>query len=199
MFNIYHNGGKRLFDFTAATIGALCLTPFLFLIALTVKCSSKGPIIYKQERIGLNFKPFTMYKFRSMVVNDAAKHQLVTAAGDHRITPIGKFLRRYKLDELPQLFNVIKGDMSLVGPRPEVMKYIQHYESDYKVVLSIRPGITDNAAIAFKNEEEILSQFEDSEFAYIKEIMPEKIMLYKKYIQQQSLFNDIFLILKTIF
>ena len=199
MFNIYPKGGKRIFDFTAATLGALFLSPFLFLIALTVKYSSKGPIIYKQERVGLNFKPFTMYKFRSMVVNDAAMHPLVTAAGDHRVTSIGKFLRRYKLDELPQLFNVIKGDMSLVGPRPEVMTYIQHYENDYKRVLSIRPGITDNAAIAFRNEEEILSKFQDSESAYIKEIMPKKIMLYKAYIQQQSFLNDVVLILKTIF
>ena len=199
MFNIYRNGGKRLFDFIAAMIGVLLLTPFLFILAIIVKGSSKGPIIYKQKRVGLDFKPFTMYKFRSMVVNNAEKHQLVTAAGDQRITPIGKFLRRYKLDELPQLINVIKGDMSLVGPRPEVMKYIQYYEEDYRTVLSIRPGITDNAAIAFKNEEDILSKYKDTESAYIKKIMPEKITLYKKYIKKQSLLNDVVLILKTIF
>ena len=118
MFNIYPNFGKRTFDVAAATLGTLALTPLLFVLAIAVRLSSKGPIIYKQERIGLGFKPFTMYKFRSMVVNDPQSHQLVTAAGDHRITPIGSFLRRYKLDELPQLINVIKGDMSLVGPRP---------------------------------------------------------------------------------
>ena len=134
-----------------------------------------------------------------MVVNDAAKNQLVTSSGDSRITSIGRVLRRYKLDELPQLVNVITGDMSLVGPRPEVLKYIQYYKNEYNTILSIQPGITDNAAIKFRNEEELLAQYEDSEQAYIKEIMPKKIALYKKYINERSFVNDISLIFKTIF
>lgn len=199
MSNVYSLFGKRVFDFFAAGIGSVILAPLFLIIAIAVKCSSRGPVFYKQERVGKEFQPFTMYKFRSMVVNDADQHHLVTAQGDQRITSIGRFLRRYKLDELPQLLNVITGDMSLVGPRPEVMRYIQHYKKEYEFILSIKPGITDNAAIAFRNEEEILSQYKDSETAYIEKIMPKKMALYKKYIQKQTFLNDIGLILKTIF
>lgn len=152
-----------------------------------------------QERIGRGFKPFKIIKFRSMVVNDDQSNQLVTSSGDPRVTLIGNFLRRYKLDELPQFVNVIKGEMSLVGPRPEVMKYIQYYKKDYEFILSIKPGITDSTSIAFKKEEEILAQYEDPESAYIEKIMPKKIGLYKTYIHQQNFINDLQLIFKTIF
>jgi len=152
-----------------------------------------------QERLGKNFRPFKMLKFRSMVVNNAQNHSLVTAKQDARITPLGGLLRAYKLDELPQLINVLKGDMSLVGPRPEVERYINHYKSDYTFILKINPGITDNAAIAFKNEEDILQQYDNPQEAYIQKIMPQKIQLYKDYMQNISFFNDIKLILKTIF
>tara|TARA_Y100001935_G_scaffold250168_1_gene249837 strand:+ start:1438 stop:2037 length:600 start_codon:yes stop_codon:yes gene_type:complete len=199
MSNLYRQYGKRWFDFIAALIGFSVLSPVFLLISIIVKITSKGPVFFKQERIGKNFVPFKMIKFRSMIVNDAKNHQLVTYSGDPRITSVGKFLRRYKLDELPQLLNVILGDMSLVGPRPEVMRYIQHYKKEYEFILSIQPGITDNAAIAFRNEEEILSQYKDSETAYIEKIMPKKMALYKKYIQKQTFLNDIGLILKTIF
>ena len=199
MSNLYRQYGKRWFDFFAALIGFSVLSPVFILLSIVVKMTSKGPVFFKQERIGKNFVPFKMIKFRSMIVNDAKNHQLVTSSGDPRITSVGKFLRRYKLDELPQLLNVILGDMSLVGPRPEVMRYIQHYKKEYEFILSIKPGITDNAAIAFRNEEEILSQYKDSETAYIEKIMPKKMALYKKYIQKQTFLNDIGLILKTIF
>jgi len=183
----------------AALIGLAVLSPVFILLSMGVKMTSKGPVFFKQERIGKNFVPFNMIKFRSMIVNDANSNQLVTASGDPRITPVGKVLRRYKLDELPQLLNVILGDMSLVGPRPEVMRYIEHHKKEYACILSIRPGITDNAAIAFRNEEEILAQYNDSETAYIENIMPKKMALYKQYIQKQTFLNDIGLILKTIF
>ena len=134
-----------------------------------------------------------------MVVNDSSQHSLVTSKGDIRITRVGKFLRRYKLDELPQLINVLKGEMSLVGPRPEVERYINHYKSDYTFILKVKPGITDNAAIAFKNEEDILQQYDNPQDAYIQKIMPQKIQLYKNYMNNISFLSDIKLILKTIF
>ena len=199
MSNLYPLFGKRVFDLFAAGVGSVIISPLFLIIAIAVKCSSKGPIFYKQERVGKEFQPFTMYKFRSMVVNDANQHHLVTAQGDQRITSIGRFLRRYKLDELPQLINVIQGEMSLVGPRPEVMRYIEHYKADYVGILQVKPGITDNAAIAFKREEEILANYENSEVAYIEKILPEKIKLYQKYISSISFLGDIKLILRTIF
>ena len=199
MFNLYQQFGKRAFDFIAASFGGITISPIFIVLAMAVKWSSKGPVFYKQERIGKGFQPFIMYKFRSMVVNNASKNQLVTATGDPRITTVGKFLRRYKLDELPQLFNVIRGDMSLVGPRPEVMRYIEHYKVDYEKILQVKPGITDNAAIAFKHEEKILAEYDNSEVAYIKKILPMKIRLYHDYISKISFIGDIKLILKTIF
>jgi len=199
MHNLYRQYGKRWFDFFAALIGLAILSPIFILLSMVVKLTSKGPVFFKQERIGKNFVPFKMIKFRSMIVNDAKNHQLVTSSGDPRITSVGKFLRRYKLDELPQLVNVMMGDMSLVGPRPEVMRYIEHHKKEYEFILSIQPGITDNAAIAFRNEEDILAQYEDPETAYIEKIMPKKIALYKAYIQKRTFLNDIGLILKTIF
>jgi lipopolysaccharide/colanic/teichoic acid biosynthesis glycosyltransferase len=199
MHNLYRKYGKRWFDVFATFIGLVLLSPLFILLSIAIKLTSNGPVFFKQERIGKNFVPFKMIKFRSMIVNDANSNQLVTSSGDPRITPIGKVLRRYKLDELPQLVNVMMGDMSLVGPRPEVMRYIKHHKKEYEFILSIQPGITDNAAIAFKNEEDILAQYDDPETAYVEKIMPKKIALYKAYIQKQTLLNDIGLILKTIF
>ena len=199
MCKFYTLFGKRAFDILASLIGLICLLPVFFTIAIAVKVTSKGPIFYVQERLGKNFRPFKMLKFRSMVINNAQNHSLVTAKRDARITPLGSLLRAYKLDELPQLLNVLKGDMSLVGPRPEVERYINHYKSDYEFILKIKPGITDNAAIAFKNEEDILQKYDNPQDAYIQKIMPQKIQLYKNYINNISFFSDIKLILKTIF
>ncbi len=196
---MYRSFGKRGLDLAASLVGLIILTPVLIIIALFVKLSSKGPVLYVQERLGRQFKPFNMIKFRSMVVNQSEQHSLVTAKSDERITAIGVVLRRYKLDELPQLINVLKGDMSLVGPRPEVSRYANHYLKDYEVILSILPGITDNAAIEFKHEEVLLSKFDDKETAYIQSILPKKIKLYKKYIESVTLLNDLKLIFKTIF
>ncbi len=199
MSTIYKSFGKRGLDIFAALSGIIILSPLFLVIGGLVKLSSKGPIFYVQERLGKQFKPFNMIKFRSMVVNNSESHSLVTAKSDKRITAIGVVLRRYKLDELPQLINVIKGDMSLVGPRPEVSRYATHYLKDYEFILSILPGITDNAAIEFKNEEVLLNEFEDKEMAYIQKVLPKKIKLYRNYINSISFFGDLKLIFKTIF
>ncbi len=195
---IYKSFGKRVFDLVASALGLLLLAPLFIIIAIWIKLSSKGPIFYIQKRMGKDFEEFHLYKFRSMVVGADRKGPGVTSSDDPRITKVGKFLRDTKLDELPQLFNVLKGDMSLVGPRPELKKFVDAKSREYRKVLSVRPGITDNAAIAFRNEEEIMSQYEDKEKAYIEYILPQKIELYYKYIDSISFSNDIRLILKTL-
>jgi len=196
--NFYTKYGKRIFDVTASIIGLIVLLPLFIIIAILIKLNDKGPIFYKQKRIGQNFKPFELLKFRTMVVNADKIGPAVTKDGDPRITKIGKFLRKTKLDELPQLWNVIRGDMSIVGPRPEVEKYIQYYKDDYKEILKVRPGITDYATIKFRNEEEILSKYDDTESAYIKYVLPEKIKLYKTYIKEISFFTDLKIIFWTL-
>jgi len=196
--NFYTKYGKRIFDFIASLIGLILLSPFLVIIGVLVKISDKGPIFYRSKRVGQNFKPFYLLKFRTMVVNAEELGPSVTKGGDQRITKIGKFLRKYKLDELPQLWNVVKGELSLVGPRPEVEKYISFYKDDYKEILKIRPGITDYAAIKFKNEEEILAKFEDVEKAYIENVLPAKIKLYKTYLNEIGFLTDLKIIFKTL-
>jgi lipopolysaccharide/colanic/teichoic acid biosynthesis glycosyltransferase len=196
--NFYTKYGKRIFDVATSIIGLIVLLPFFIIIAILIKLNDKGPIFYKQKRIGQNFKPFELLKFRTMIVNADKIGPAVTKDGDPRITKIGKFLRKTKLDELPQLWNVIRGDMSIVGPRPEVEKYIQYYENDYKEILKVKPGITDYATIKFRNEEEILSKYDDTESAYIKYVLPEKIKLYKTYIKGISFFTDLKIIFWTL-
>ena len=194
----YKSFGKRVFDLLASAIGLLLLLPLFIVIAIWIKLSSKGPVFYTQKRVGKEFKEFNLYKFRSMVVDADRKGPGVTSSDDPRITKVGKFLRDTKLDELPQLLNVLKGEMSLVGPRPELKKFVDAKRDDYRKVLSVKPGITDNAAIAFRNEEEIMSQYEDKEKAYIEFVLPQKIQLYYNYIDSISFVNDIKLILKTL-
>ncbi len=189
---------KRVFDFIAAFIGLLLLSPILLVIALWIKFSSKGPLFYTQKRVGKDFKEFDIYKFRSMVVNADKIGPSVTSGDDSRITEVGKFIRKTKIDELPQLFNVLKGDMSLVGPRPEVMQFVAKKRDEYKKVLSVRPGITDNAAIEFRDEETIMNAYEDKERAYLEIILPQKIKLYYNYIDNISFTNDIKLLLHTL-
>jgi lipopolysaccharide/colanic/teichoic acid biosynthesis glycosyltransferase len=196
--NFYTKYGKRIFDVATSIIGLIVLLPLFIIIAILIKLNDKGPIFYKQKRIGQNFKPFELLKFRTMVVNADKIGPAVTKDGDPRITKIGKFLRKTKLDELPQLWNVIRGDMSIVGPRPEVEKYIQYYEDDYKEILKVRPGITDYATIKFRNEEEILSKYDNTESAYIKYVLPEKIKLYKTYIKEISFLTDLKIIFWTL-
>lgn len=195
---MYRRWGKRAFDIVVSLGALIVLFPFLLLIAIWIKLSSKGAIFYKQERVGKEFKPFMLYKFRSMVVNADKIGPGVTSSDDPRITKIGKILRRTKIDELPQLLNVLKGDMSLVGPRPELIKFVDSQKEAYKKVLSIKPGITDNASIAYRDEEEIMKQYDNKERAYIEEVLPQKIKLYNKYIDNISFINDCKLILQTL-
>jgi lipopolysaccharide/colanic/teichoic acid biosynthesis glycosyltransferase len=196
--NFYRLHGKRLFDFVSSLIGLIVLFPFLVVISILVKINDGGPIFYRSKRIGQNFKTFYLLKFRTMVVNAEKLGPLVTTGGDQRVTRIGKFLRSSKLDELPQLWNVLKGDLSLVGPRPEVEEYVSYYKEDYKEILKVKPGITDYAAIQFSNEEEILASFDDVEKAYIKDILPRKIKLYKTFLNETGFFTDIKIIFRTL-
>jgi len=195
---MYKPYGKRIFDIIASLVGGLVLLPVIILVSIWIKIGSKGPVFYIQKRVGKDFKEFDLYKFRSMKV-DANKHgPSVTSGDDPRITQVGKFIRKTKIDELPQLLNVLKGDMSLVGPRPEVKKFVDQKSQEYIKVLSVKPGITDNAAIEFRDEEEIMKQYTDKEKAYIEFILPQKIKLYYKYIDNISFKNDIKLILQTL-
>ncbi len=195
---MYKLFGKRLFDIVATLVGGVLLLPFVVPIAIWIKLSSKGPLFYVQKRVGENFKEFNLYKFRSMIVDADKKGPSVTSGDDPRITKVGKIIRKTKIDELPQLFNVLKGDMSLVGPRPEVMKFVKEKKEEYNKVLSVKPGITDNAAIEYRDEETIMEQYVDKEKAYIDIVLPEKIKLYYQYIDNISFVNDIRLILKTL-
>lgn len=195
---MYSFFGKRIFDIFATLIGSVLLLPFVVLIIIWIKMSSKGPLFYIQKRVGKDFKEFNLYKFRSMIVDADKKGPSVTSGDDPRITKVGKFIRKTKIDELPQLINVLKGDMSLVGPRPEVMKFVKEKREEYKKVLSVKPGITDNAAIEYRDEETIMKQYKNKEKAYLEIVLPQKIKLYYSYIDNISFINDVKLILKTL-
>ncbi len=188
---------KRLFDVLASFIGLLILLPFFLLLAIWIKSDSKGPVFFLQERIGIHGNPFRLIKFRSMRVN-ASKEGLLTVGVDHRITNSGKVIRKYKLDELPQLINVLKGDMSFVGPRPEVEKYVALYSEEQKKVLQVKPGITDPASISYMDENELLGNSEQPEETYIQEIMPAKLTINLEYIENRNFLRDIMVILRTI-
>lgn len=189
---------KRLFDIIASLIGIIILCPIFFLIFLAVALNSGFPVFYLQTRVGKGNIDFKLFKFRTMFT-DADKKGLLTVGGrDPRITPVGYFLRKYKLDELPQLFNVLFGSMSLVGPRPEVRKYVDMYNDEQKKVLSVQPGITDYASLDYINENDLLAKSQNPEETYIKEVMPAKLQLNLKYIQEAGLATDLKLIFKTI-
>jgi len=191
---------KRLFDFIASFFGLILLTFIFVLAALWIKIDSRGPIFFRQERVGFQGSIFRIHKFRTMVLDAEKKGKQITVGADSRITTVGGFLRKYKLDELPQLIDVLVGNMSLVGPRPEVSKYIDYYSDDEKHdVLSVKPGITDNASIEFRNENELLASSKDPEATYISEVLPKKIALYRKYVRERSFFGDVAIIFKTIF
>ncbi len=190
---------KRLFDFLLSLLGILLLSPFLFFIWLIVVLDSPGGGFYRQVRVGRYGKDFRLWKFRSMR-NDSDKKGLLTVGGrDPRITRSGYFIRKYKLDELPQLFNVFMGEMSLVGPRPEVRRYVDLYSDEQKKVLSIRPGITDYASIEYSKENDLLAKSKDPEKTYIEEIMPAKLELNHKYLREQGFITDIKILLQTFY
>lgn len=189
---------KRIFDFLLALIGILFLLPPFILISVFIKIDSSEPIFYKQIRVGKNNKDFELFKFRTMASGSDKKGLITVGNNDSRITKPGAFLRKYKLDELPQLINVLIGDMSLVGPRPEVRKYVSLYTEKQLNVLSVKPGITDIASIKFSNENELLKGQDEPEKFYIETIMPEKLKLNLEYINKMSFFYDLKLILMTI-
>ncbi len=188
---------KRLFDIVASGLGLLCLSPLLLIVAIWIKLDSPGPVFFRQVRVGRYNKDFRIFKFRSMRVG-SDKGSLVTIGGhDSRITRSGYFIRKFKFDELPQLINVFVGDMSLVGPRPEVRHYVDYWTPEQMHVLDVRPGITDPASIKFRNENELMEKAEDPEKFYIEVVMQEKIKLYLEYVNNHSFLGDIGLIFKT--
>jgi len=190
---------KRLFDIVCAFAGLMLLAPLLAAIAICITLESKGGVFYRQSRVGRYGKEFKLYKFRSMFP-DADKKGLLTVGGrDPRITAVGYYLRKFKLDELPQLLNVFNGSMSLVGPRPEVKKYVDLYTAEQRNVLNVRPGITDYASLEYFSENELLATSNDPEKTYINEIMPAKLELNKKYIKEAGLVTDLRIIFRTIF
>lgn len=189
---------KRLFDIIASGLGLIVLSPLFAILAVWIKCDSKGPVFYRQTRVGRNNRDFRLYKFRSMRP-DSDKFGLITVGGhDPRVTRSGYYIRKYKLDEFPQLINVFIGDMSLVGPRPEVRKYVDMYTSEQMRVLSVRPGITSLASIRYRNENDILAAAEDPDRCYIEQVMPDKLAIDLEYVDRANLWNDIRLIFSTI-
>ena len=188
---------KRIFDVIASGLGLIVLSPLFLILAIWIKIDSRGPVFYRQVRVGYKNKDFRIFKFRSMRVG-ADKGSLVTIGGhDPRVTRSGYFIRKFKFDELPQLINVFLGDMSLVGPRPEVRHYVDYWTPEQMHVLDVRPGITDPASIKFRNENELMEKAEDPEKYYIEVIMQEKIKLYLEYVEKHSFLYDLGLIFKT--
>lgn len=190
---------KRIFDLFFSLLGIIILSPIYCIIAVLIKLDSKGDILYKQERIGKDEVPFYVLKFRTMVPNAFNKGALTVGSRDPRVTKVGFYLRKYKLDELPQLFNVLFGEMSFVGPRPEVKKYTDLYDQNQKMVLSVKPGITDYASIEYRNENDLLAHSDNPEKLYIEEIMPHKLELNLKYIKNRNIFKDVEIIFLTFY
>lgn len=191
---------KRIFDFSASLIGLIILSPFFIIIAFLIKSDSPGPVFFRQSRVGQFGQLFEIFKFRTMTVSDPSKYSQITIGADPRITRLGYFLRKYKIDELPQLIDVLLGRMSLVGPRPEVPIYVNYYPGDIKhTVLSVKPGITDKASIEFKAEADILEKSIDPQREYIEKILPIKLSHHLDYVRNRSLKGDFLIILKTIY
>ena len=188
---------KRILDFTGSGIGLICSAPFFAIIAIAIKVTSPGPVFFRQDRVGHNGNIFRIYKFRSMRADSHLHGANVTACGDQRITPTGAFLRRHKLDELPQLINVLAGDMSIVGPRPEVKEFVDLFPSQYSRILTVRPGITHQGTLMFRNEEEILAGAADPRSRYLGFVMPLKLKIYLDHLVQ-PLTEDLRIILATI-
>lgn len=189
---------KRICDFILSLIGIIILSPIFIIVSIAIKLDSKGKILFLQKRVGRYGKEFNIYKFRTMVSDAERLGKQITVGNDNRITKVGAFLRKYKIDELPQLFNVLKGDMSLVGPRPEVPKYVKLYSDEQKKVLNVRPGITDMASLRYKDENEILGKVDNPEEYYINVIMKDKLNLNLEYIEKSNIFFDLYLIIKTV-
>jgi lipopolysaccharide/colanic/teichoic acid biosynthesis glycosyltransferase len=190
---------KRLFDIVASAVGLAMISPLMLFAAAAVRWSSAGPALFRQERVGRGGRPFFVLKFRTMVRDAPARGGPITVGDDPRITRVGRFLRKTKFDELPQLLNVLKGDMSLVGPRPEVRKYVEMFAQDYVEILRVRPGMTDLASIKYRDEAAVLAQAADPEQEYVRRVLPEKIQFARQYVRRQSLWLDLTIILGTLF
>jgi lipopolysaccharide/colanic/teichoic acid biosynthesis glycosyltransferase len=190
---------KRLFDIFFSFIGLLILLPLFVVVGILIKIDSMGPVFFRQERIGRNFERFAVFKFRTMVADTEKRGLPITSSTDKRVTKVGKILRKLKMDELPQLINVLRGDMSLVGPRPEVEKYVELFKKDYSEILKVRPGITDVSSILYKDEEGLLGDQADPESYYMTVVLPQKIRLSQEYLKQCSFSRDMKLMLKTLF
>jgi len=189
---------KRTTDVALSAIGLVISAPIAAVIAVAIKLDSGGPVIFRQERVGRGFRPFLIYKFRTMVADAPRIGRAITVGGDRRITRVGRFLRRTKLDELPQLINVLKGDMSLVGPRPELRKYVEAFRAEYERILTVRPGMTDLASLRFIDESSVLARAGDPERAYVEWVLPEKIKLARQYVDNSSLRMDLHLLGLTL-
>lgn len=189
---------KRFFNIIASGLGLLCLSPLFAVLAIWIKCDSPGPAFYRQVRVGRGNRNFWLYKFRSMRVGSDNKGLITIGGHDARITRSGYYIRKYKLDELPQLINVFLGDMSFVGPRPEVRKYVDLYTAEQMHVLDVRPGITDLASIKYRNENDILGTVDNPEQYYREVILPDKLKINQEYISKSSLFFDLKIIFKTV-
>ncbi|MBD0831939.1 sugar transferase [Aestuariibaculum sediminum] len=190
---------KRVFDIVFSILAIVLLTPLLLFICILVKLDSQGPILYKQLRVGQYNKDFEIWKFRTMYSNSDSNKTLTIGNNDSRITKLGYYLRKYKLDELPQLFNIVKGDMSFVGPRPELRKYVNYYSASDLVVLQVKPGLTGLASLKYKNEPELLKASENPEHYYIKTILSDKLNYNKQYVKTRSFLLDLKIISSTIF
>jgi len=196
--SVFHTMTKRAFDILLSVIALIVLSPLLLIISMFVLFSSRGGILFMQTRVGKKGKDFTLLKFRTMEKDSDKKGLLTIGKSDNRITKPGRWLRKYKLDELPQLFNILTGNMSFVGPRPEVRKYVNLYSPDQMKVLSVKPGLTDYASLEYLNESEILNSFSDPEKAYINQIMPDKLVLNLRYIEEQGFLNDLKIMVRTV-
>jgi len=189
---------KRTFDIVVSLLGLVVLSPLLLLIGFVIKLDSPGPIFFRQERIGKGFRPFFIFKFRTMVQDLSGRGRLITVGDDPRITRPGGFLRKTKIDELPQLINVLKGDMSLVGPRPEIRQYVELFQKDYEEILKVRPGISDMASLKYSDEASMLGNSQNPGEEYVSRVLPDKIRLAKAYIRNSSFIFDLRLILNSL-
>jgi lipopolysaccharide/colanic/teichoic acid biosynthesis glycosyltransferase len=189
---------KRLFDIGAAAAGLLLLGPVFAIVAVLIKCDSRGPVFFRQVRVGRNFQTFRIFKFRTMVVDAPSRGALLTVGHDPRITRVGRWLRRTKVDELPQLVNVLVGDMSFVGPRPEVERYVDLFRSEYAEILQVRPGITDLASLKYRDESRLLATSIAPEEEYVTRILPDKLRMAQQYVRELSLAGDVMVIARTV-
>lgn len=189
---------RRAFDATAAAAGLIVLFPLFLAVAIAIRADSRGPVFFRQRRVGRHGTPFRIYKFRTMHVDAEARGGQLTVGADPRITRVGRFLRKYKLDEFPQLINVVTGDMALVGPRPEVPRYVARYDERQRRVLSVRPGVTDPASIEYRDENDLLAAAEDPERTYLEEVMPRKLEMNLAYLQGRTLRSDVGVIFRTL-